>query len=152
MYSIIGIVFLNILLLIEIVFGYFHTRNDFFMNGDLDGYYNSLIKFDFNLVIFYLLLYVLTHFYLKKHNTKLFTLLIIAMAGINLIVCLWFVIKNIYLNYYEISEINIFTTLILEYGSLINIVYIAPLILSIFYFILLIFFEKKYKNKGVKVV
>lgn len=68
------------------------------------------------------------------------------MAGINLIVCLWFVIKNIYLNYYEISEINIFTTLILEYGSLINIVYIAPLILSIFYFILLIF-EKKYKNK-----
>jgi hypothetical protein len=152
MYSIIGIVFLNILLLIEIVFGYFHTRNDFFMNGDLDGYYNSLIKFDVNLVIFYLLLYVLTHFYLKKHNTKLFTLLIIAMAGINLIVCLWFVIKNIYLNYYEISEINIFTTLILEYGSLINIVYIAPLILSIFYFILLIFFEKKYKNKGVKVV
>lgn len=74
MYSIIGIVFLNILLLIEIVFGYFHTRNDFFMNGDLDGYYNSLIKFDVNLVIFYLLLYVLTHFYLKAQYKIIYTI------------------------------------------------------------------------------
>lgn len=149
MYYSLGIVFFTIVIYLELIIGYFRIENNFHLLGYeyLNQYLTSLVRFDLIVTITFILIYGLSFsFYKKNKNDYIF----IATSIINLIICCYFVFKNINNNYLDVFELNIFIYLIDEYGILVNILYVLPLILSIINIMLLILLRRKYKDHEIR--
>ncbi|MGN9446267.1 hypothetical protein DDJ66_23395 [Klebsiella oxytoca] len=114
--------------------------------GGLSSYLSSLLRFDLIVAILNLSLLILSCVFLSKNKYNNFRFRFYTLAGyflFNFINSLVFAIKNHIRNHYDIFELNVFVVLLKEYGGVVNLVYITPLILSGAMLLLFLSFAKK---------
>lgn len=140
-------IFFNFLIYLELFFWYFNIENKFHLLGDehLNEYLEALIRFDIFVFITFLIIYSINYI-LHKKKYQSHKLLFYLLSFLNLIMCSWFFLKNIILNYIDVFELNLFIYLINDYGTLVNLVYLLPLLLSIINIILIIYFRFIFKE------
>lgn len=140
-FPILLVLFINAFLFGEISFGYYHGEPESF-----DVACNESIKYYLrcDLVVFILNVMLLLSsfwFFLKgkpgSRTTKFHILVFIYVF--NIANGAIFVLINYSINHVESfeSELRVFQYLIIEYGSIVNMIYFFPLILSIIMFIIL---------------
>lgn len=114
--------------------------------GGLSSYFDSLLRFDLIVSILNLSLLILSCIFLSKNTYNNFKFRLYTLTGyflFNFTNSLVFVIKNYMRNYYDIFELNVFVVLLKAYGGVVNLIYIAPLILSGAVLLLFLLFAKK---------
>lgn len=131
------IVIINIFEFYLLFFGFFHSENYYQMQGYdiLQEYLNYLIKFYFFLFFLFIFKCILTYKYFTKYKDFM---ILKFLSFINFFISTYFLFINIYRNYFDNFELNIFVFLIEKYGFIINFLYIIPLLLAIFYTVFLI--------------
>ena len=119
---------------------------DIVNEGELSRYLGSLFRFDLIVAIFNVLLLIFSCLFLSKNNLNRFKIRFYILIGyflFNITNSLVFTIKNYVKNHYDIFELNVFVVLLKEYGEIVSLVYISPLIISSVMLFLFLFFVKK---------
>lgn len=151
-FSLLVILCVSIILFYSLNYGYYRgeIRNyNVVSSGGVTSYLNSLLRFDL-LILFFnaLLLFFGCHFFSKKTSIKPVVKLCILVIfySVNIIDSFSFAMKNYIRNYREVSEINVFPVLLEKHGIIVNLVYIAPLILSVVMFFIFLLCIKRRMN------
>lgn len=119
-------------------------------SGDLTHYLNSLLRFDALIVCFnVLLLFSGYRVYskVKSISSVVKLRILIIFYGLNIIDSFAFAINNYIVNHCKYFELNVFPVLLEKYGVIANLVYIAPLILSVVIFLVFLLFINKRMNQ-----
>lgn len=140
---------LSIVLFYSLNIGYYRGELYYYNlvnEGGLSSYLSSLLRFDLIVAILNLSLLILSFIFLSKNKCNNFRFRFYTLTGyflFNFINSLVFAIKNYIRNYYDIFDLNVFVVLLKEYGGIVNLVYITPLILSGAMLLLFLLFAKK---------
>ena len=119
-------------------------------NGEIAHYLNALLRFDLLIVFFNtLLLFFSCRSFskVKSVNSVVKLCVLFIFYSVNIINSLAFAVNNYIRNYRDISELNVFPELLEKYGVIVNLVYIAPLILSVVIFFVFLLFIKRRMNQ-----
>lgn len=152
-FSILIMLCISIILFYLLNYGYYRgeIRNyNTVSSGDLTYYLNSLLRFDALIVCFnVLLLFSGYRVYskVKSISSVVKLRILIIFYGLNIIDSFAFAINNYIVNHHKYFELNVFPVLLEKYGVIANLVYIAPLILSVVIFLVFLLFINKRMNK-----
>ncbi|MGG8275983.1 hypothetical protein PGR10_05400 [Klebsiella sp. 141198] len=141
-------VFFHVLIMVCVVVILFFMLNYGYYRGGLKCYdavgvgnltycLNSKLRFVLLVLVFNMFFYFFGKRFLLKvksigNVTK--SCILIILCGVNVINGFAFAVENYISNYCEVSELNVFPELLDKYGVVVNLIFIAPLILSVLVF------------------